>query len=243
MLRRDAVPAFVSLVIVAVAVYVATWTGWFLSDDGWDRQWAASNPSAWPLIPDAVRSLWHWHTSMYSFHSTLTSSHPYESNAWGWLIQARPTAIHYQDVTGCGADKCTSAVTAVGNPIVWWSAVLALPYLVIEWAGRRDWRAGAILCGFVAAWVPWLVLFNGRTVFQFYAVVIAPFACLAVAYALGRILGPAGASQRRRTVGAGIVAGYLGIALIAAAFFIPVWTAEPISYAEWAQRMWFKSWI
>jgi dolichyl-phosphate-mannose-protein mannosyltransferase len=243
MLRRDAFPAFVSLVGIAVVVYIATWTGWFLSDDGWDRQWAASNPATWPLIPDAVRSLWHWHTSMYSFHSTLTSSHPYESNAWGWLIQARPTAIHYQDVTGCGAEKCTSAVTAVGNPLVWWSAVLAVPYLIIEWAGRRDWRAGAILCGFAAAWVPWLILFNGRTVFQFYAVVIAPFACLAVAYALGRILGPKGASQRRRTIGAGVVGAYLGLVLLAAAFFIPVWTAESISYADWARRMWFKSWI
>lgn len=243
MLRRDAVPAFVSLVVVAVVVYIATWTGWFLSDDGWDRQWAASNPTAWPLIPDALRSLWHWHSSMFSFHSTLTSSHPYESNAWGWLIQARPTAIHYQDVTGCGADKCTSAVTALGNPALWWSAVVAVPYLLIEWAGRRDWRAGAILCGFAAAWVPWLVLFNGRTVFQFYAVVIAPFACLAVAYGLGRILGSTDASPRRRTVGAAVVAGYLGIALLAAAFFIPVWTAEPMSYADWAQRMWFKSWI
>jgi dolichyl-phosphate-mannose--protein O-mannosyl transferase len=87
------------------------------------------------------------------------------------------------------------------------------------------------------------VLFNGRTVFQFYAVVIAPFACLAVAYALGRVLGPTDASQRRRTIGAGVVAAYLGIALLAAAFFIPVWTAEPISYADWARRMWFKSWI
>jgi dolichyl-phosphate-mannose-protein mannosyltransferase len=243
MLRRDAVPAFISLVGIAVVVYIATWTGWFLSDDGWDRQWAASNPATWPLIPDAVRSLWHWHTSMYSFHSTLASSHPYESNAWGWLIQARPTAIHYQDVTGCGAEKCTSAVTALGNPVVWWAAVLAVPYLLIEWAGRRDWRAGAILCGFAAAWVPWLVLFNDRTVFQFYAVVIAPFACLAVAYALGRVLGPAGASPRRRSIGAGVVAAYLGIALLAAAFFIPVWTAEPISYADWARRMWFRSWI
>ena len=37
MIVRDAIPAFLSIVGVAVVVYVATWTGWFLSSDGWDR--------------------------------------------------------------------------------------------------------------------------------------------------------------------------------------------------------------
>jgi dolichyl-phosphate-mannose-protein mannosyltransferase len=242
MLRRDALPAFVSLVGIAVLVYVITWTGWFLSDDGWDRQWAADNPSSWP-VPDALRSLWHWHSTMYSFHSTLSSPHPYESNAWGWLIQGRPTAIHYEDVTGCGADRCTSAITAVGNPVLWWAAVAALPYLLLRWGGARDWRAGAILCGFAAGWVPWLVLFNDRTVFQFYAVVLAPFAALGVAYVLGRVLGPVEAGARRRQIGAAVVGAYLGLAIVAAAFFWPIWSAEPISYADWARRMWFRSWI
>jgi dolichyl-phosphate-mannose--protein O-mannosyl transferase len=243
MLRRDALPAFAAIVGVALVAYLATWTGWFVTDDGWDRQWAAGRDTAFGFIPEALRSLWHWHAAMYQFHSTLASPHPYESNAWGWLVQARPTAIHYADATGCGAEKCTSAVTAVGNPVLWWAAVAALPYLVLRWAGARDWRAGAILAGFAAGWVPWLVLFNDRTVFQFYAVVLAPFAALAVAYVLGRVLGPASASQRRRSSGAAVVGAYLGLAILAAAFFMPVWTAEAISYAEWGRRMWFRSWI
>jgi dolichyl-phosphate-mannose--protein O-mannosyl transferase len=243
MLRRDALPAFASLVIVGVLVYLATWGGWFLTDDGWDRQWAVGRDTAWPFIPEAIRSLWHWHAGMYQFHSTLASSHPYESNAWGWLIQARPTAIHYADAVGCGAEKCTSAITAVGNPLLWWPAVAALPYLVIQWAGRRDWRAGAILCGVVAGWVPWLVLFNGRTVFQFYAVVIAPFMALAMAYVLARILGRPDADSRRRQIGAAVVGAYVGLLVLAGAYFWPIWSAEPISYAEWSARMWLRSWI
>jgi dolichyl-phosphate-mannose--protein O-mannosyl transferase len=243
MLKRDALPAFATLVVLAVVVYLATWTGWFLSEDGWDRTWADDRTTSWPFIPDAVRSLWHWHASMFNFHATLTSSHPYESNAWGWLLQTRPTAIHYSDVANCGADQCTSAITALGNPVLWWSAVAALPYLVWQWAARRDWRVGAILAGFAAGWVPWLVLYNDRTVFQFYAVVIAPFAALGVAFVLGRVLGPAEASARRRSVGAALVGAFLALALLAGAFFYPVWSAEPISYADWARRMWFRSWI
>jgi dolichyl-phosphate-mannose--protein O-mannosyl transferase len=74
-------------------------------------------------------------------------------------------------------------------------------------------------------------------------VVIAPFAALGVAFVLGRVLGPAEASARRRSVGAALVGAFLALALLAGAFFYPVWSAEPISYADWARRMWFRSWI
>ena len=60
-LVRDAGPAFASLVLVAFAVYLASWTGWFLGgDDAYLRYWARDNPGP-PLVPDALRSLWHYH--------------------------------------------------------------------------------------------------------------------------------------------------------------------------------------
>ena len=43
MIVRDAIPAFLSIVAVAVVVYIATWSGWFLTD-GWDRNWAEQLP-------------------------------------------------------------------------------------------------------------------------------------------------------------------------------------------------------
>lgn len=241
--KRDALPAFVSLVAVAIVVYLATWGGWFLTDGGWDRDWAAGRSTSFPFIPEAVRSLWHYHSSMYSFHSGLTSPHPYQSNAWGWLIQARPTAIYYSSATGCGAAQCTSAITSLGNPMLWWAGVLAIPYLAIEWLGRRDWRAAAILGCIAAGLLPWIIMYNGRTVFAFYTVVLSAFIALGVAYCLGRILGPVDATARRKAIGAAAVGGYLALALLFAAFFLPVWTADPISFAEWGRRMWFKSWV
>ena len=44
-LVRDAGPAFVSVVLVAIAVYLVSWTGWFLGgDDAYLRYWAKDNP-------------------------------------------------------------------------------------------------------------------------------------------------------------------------------------------------------
>ena len=65
----------------------------------------------------------------------------------------------------------------------------ALIYQVWRWVGRRDWRAGAVLCGFLAGWLPWL-FFQERTVFSFYSIVFEPFVVMAVVLTLGAILGP-----------------------------------------------------
>lgn len=242
-MKRDVVPTLLSLVALSVVIYLATWTGWLVTGGGWDRQWGAQNPSSIPFVPDALRSLWHYHVAMYKFHSTLTTSHPYQSNAWGWLIQARPTAIYYSSSVSCAAAKCTSAITSLGNPMLWWAGVLALPYLAFEWLGRRDWRAGVILGCVAAGWLPWVILYNSRTVFAFYTVALSGFIALAVTYCLGRILGPASASIRRRMIGAGVVGAYVAVVLVCASFFLPIWNGDPISYAQWAQRMWFQSWI
>ena len=54
-LRRDAVWAVVSLPVVTVAVFLASYTGWFLdtgNGGGWDRFWAESNPPrGFPDLP------------------------------------------------------------------------------------------------------------------------------------------------------------------------------------------------
>ena len=74
---KDGVPAFLSIVPVAALVYGATWTGWFRSTDAYFRHWADANPSAeWGWLPDAVRSLAHYHLEAYKFHQGLSCRPP-----------------------------------------------------------------------------------------------------------------------------------------------------------------------
>ena len=49
-LLRDGIPAFLSMIPVALAVYLATWTGWFRSTGGYRRQWAAEHPDDGPQV-------------------------------------------------------------------------------------------------------------------------------------------------------------------------------------------------
>ena len=49
---------------VPVLTYLASFTGWFLGETSQGKAWAQQNPdTAFPFVPDALRSLWHEHAS------------------------------------------------------------------------------------------------------------------------------------------------------------------------------------
>jgi dolichyl-phosphate-mannose-protein mannosyltransferase len=245
-LVRDAGPAFLSLVGVAVVVYLASWTGWFLGEGGWDRAWAAGRDTAWPVVPAALRSLWHYHAEAWRFHVGLETPHPYQANPWSWLVQGRPMLFVNNETPrgqgGCPADTCTAWASGLGTPLLWWAGTLALAYVLWRWGAGRDWRAGAVLAGVAGTYLPWFA-FQDRTTYSFYAVTVAPFVVLALTLALGAVLGPPGATPRRRMMGAAVAGAVVVAVVVNAAYFYPIVTALPIDKADWIRRMWLKSWI
>ncbi|WP_026551455.1 glycosyltransferase family 39 protein [Arthrobacter sp. H20] len=244
---RDGAQAFASMVPLAAVTYLATWTGWFLSSDAYNRQWAADHPApAWEWLPASVRSLGDYHRAAYTFHEGLGSEHPYESTPWSWLVMGRPVSFYYKGDLGpdqgCAVEACSRAITSVGNPLIWWCAAVALIVLVFYWVGRRDWRAGAILAGVTAGYLPWF-LYPERTTFFFYAIAFEPFLILALVYCLGLVMGRSWDPHARRRLGLILVGAFVAAAVLLAAYFLPVWTAELIPYNQWRLRMWMPSWI
>ena len=191
-------------------------------------------------LPQSLQALWHYHQNMYSFHIGLHASHPYRASAWGWLLQARPTSFFYESPGGCGAARCSAAITALGNPIIWWAAALALLHQAYRAVMVRDRRSAAVVVGVLAGWVPWL-LYPERTTFTFYSVVFLPFLVAGLAMSLGQILGTGPARERHWRIVA--VAGYLLMVVLAAWWFYPVWTGQVIPYEAWQTRMWWPTWV
>lgn len=227
--------------------YVASWVGWFRSNLGYDRLWGAAHPSRdTPWIPDSLRSLWHYHQEIYSFHVNLDDNHPYRTDPWSWVIQGRPTSFFYegpkQGEGGCTVAQCSKAITSIGTVSIWWLGAAAILVLVYYWLIRRDWRAGGILAGLAGGYLPWFGL-EERTIYSFYTVAFQPWVILAVVFVLGLALGKDTDSRRRREVGLYVVGAYCLLTLALFAFFWPIYTAQVIPQGQWSLRMWFPSWV
>ncbi|GAA1137896.1 phospholipid carrier-dependent glycosyltransferase [Ornithinicoccus hortensis] len=244
---RDGIPAFLTVVPIAVLTYLATWAGWFASTDGYKRQWAASHPAEGltRFLPDALRSLLSYHQEVLAFHVGLQNEHKWSSNPWSWIIQGRPTLFFAEwpsrGQDGCTANECVKYIASLGNLFVWWGATAGLLVVVFLWLLGRDWRAGAALAGIAAGWLPWF-LYQTRTIYSFYAVAFVPWLVLVVVCCLGLVLGRDSDPPARRRWGMAIVCTYVLLAVALFAWYYPVYTAEVIPRTQWQWRLWFDFW-
>jgi dolichyl-phosphate-mannose--protein O-mannosyl transferase len=227
--------SFTLLVPPALVTYVASWTGWLVTNDGYDR-----NSHANPLM-----SLWQYHLDAYGFHINLHTPHSYASSPLTWLFSIRPTSFFYEGLaegeSGCtSATGCSSAITALGNPSIWFpaaAAVLLVAYLFIT---RKSKVGGLILLGIAGGYLPWLAFLN-RTVFQFYAIAFLPWMILALIYVIRLFLHTRNEEQLPRAVR--LVGGYFGLAFAVSLFFLPIWIGTWTPYWYWHLHMWLPSWI
>lgn len=236
---RQGPVSFVLLVFPALAVYLISWTGWFVTAGGYDRQ-SDSNP----LI-----ALWKYHQSMLGFHVGLTSGHPYASPAWQWPLLLRPTAVWVDsDPAGCGTDHCIGVISAVPNPLIWYGGVAAAVYLLYRlvrgWITRQSIgvELSIPLVGLAVTYLPWL-MFPERTIFQFYTVVMMPFLVLALAMTLRIIAGRREDPLYRRQSGERTVMIFLVFVVLVSAFFLPLWTGMSVPYEFWLLHNWMPGWV
>lgn len=239
----DGLWAFVCVVGVGTVTYMSTWAGWLSTHGGYYRNWAENQDMP---LPDWLASLIHYHVQSTTFHAGLDSSHNYASAAWIWPFAGRPVSFYYrtEDIE-CAAEQCSAAILDLPNPLIWWAGLLAIVIIFLRWMLVRDWRAGALLAVYVAGQLIW-TLWPARTMFFFYTVAYVPFLVLAITYVAGLWLvrttpqGSGLASRRSAVIGIGL---FVLAALALSAYFLPVWTGEPITHDQWRARMWFQSWI
>jgi dolichyl-phosphate-mannose--protein O-mannosyl transferase len=234
--------------LLPLAVYLVTWSGWFFTNSGYDRQWAASNGIHTPVVA-ALASFLEYQKQILQFHLGLTTHHPYQSQPWTWLVMSRPVAFYWSCPAGGAKGACASSnaqeVLAIGTPLIWWASIATLLVCIGWWLTRRDWRAGAVLLCVAVGWLPWFwfAVHDHRTEFFFYALEFEPFLIISITLCLGLIIGSAQASTTRRTVGAAVAGAYLLGVLLNFAYLYPIIAGQIIPYTDWLSHMWYHGWI
>ncbi len=266
-LIADELPAFFTLLLVAFVVYVSTWMGFLTHAQKFEDAFGQPSGSSpgWSSVNDFgghphgdiegalhdLDILWNYHRAVYAFHTGTyinEATHPFQSNPGGWLLLNRPLGIDAvsggpSEVPGCPVGgTCVRQVLAIGTPVLWWGGVIALIIGLGYWLTRRDWRFGLPIVGVLTGWLPWF-RYDQRPIFFYYAVAIVPFTVIAVTLVLGKMLGRADASQRRRLVGVLSVGAFFFLVAANFAYFYPILTDGLLSNRAWNDRMWLTHWI
>lgn len=231
-LIRQALIRISQFIIIPIFTYLITWSGWLFTSNGWDRNWAATQPKA--FLPDVIRNLWHYHSEILNFHTGLDDTHSYSANPWSWLILGRPTSFFYETPKNCGATSCSQEILAIGTPLLWWSAVIALVVVIGYWLSKREPITTLIITGLAATYLPWF-FFQSRTMFYFYAVSISPFLILALVFLISKLI-EAGVDR-------GWIYLFISVIFLNFIYFLPIWVGIEIPYSQWLNRMWLPSWI
>lgn len=216
MWRKGYLRRFVATLPVAAIVYFfVVYTGEVIG--------GAANP---------VREVLVWHHEAWQYQTTLTATHPWSSVWWTWPLMSRPVLMWYQVVQ----DGKIEIITALGNPLIWWSSSLAtfgsVFYLAWQWLVKHrsilDHPLMPLLVGYFAFFLPWVPVH--RVLFIYHYLPAYGFALMILAYWLGLV------GKRKPW----IAVTFLVMALALAIFFAPLATTFPISQANLNAHLWIK---
>ena len=236
-LLEGGVATVLPLVVVPLAVYVASYGGFFLNyteSKVYEQRCPTLDCDA--PVSERVAGLVFHHQDLVRMHRSLEQVHPYRSAATTWPILQRPVLAYLErcpttDDTPCVVPEGTTArIVMVGNPALWWTLLAALP-LVAWQVGRRRERA---LVGFLALgaslYLPWLTQGRG---YLFYLAPLVPFAALAL------VAGTRSLPGRAARVAPWVV---LAAAVAMLAFLAPIWYGVPLDADATEARLLLDSW-
>jgi hypothetical protein len=220
--------AAVALVAIPLAIYVESWYPFFARGQ-------------FHNLADLID----YQRQSFTYHATLTATHPYGSPWWSWPLLSRPV-LYYAEYSNLGLDHWTgqqlvARMENLGNPWIWWTSlpcVLSLPYFIVR---HRSFPATVILLGFITQYLPWSHI--SRVLFMYHMFGGLIFMVLALAFVLVYV------AQKLEPLGRRVlVANHLAVAVLFFFYFYPVWTALPISgpayfigpdTPPWGPKTWF----
>ncbi len=175
--------------------------------------------------------------TMFSYHSTLVSDHPYASSWYEWPLIRRPIWYYSRIVTQTAQGGLREGISAFGNPAVWWAGIPACIYMVWLWIRRKDWNAAFLTVGYLAQYLPWFFVTRDTFIYHYFPSVA--FVVLMILYSLMQWK-----SRLPRRVSLTAMALYVLVAFGLFLLFYPVLAGQPVEAAFVARYLrWFKTWV
>lgn len=178
-------------------------------------------------------------TSMFSYHSRLTDSHPFSSFWYEWPIIARPIWYYSADVS----DTVKMSISSFGNPFVWWLGIGAFVWCIYKFLRCSSKTALFLIIGYLAQYLPWVGV--TRVVFIYHYFTCVPFVVLMLGYVVNDIFAKnpyKGLTLHENGAAVGVFA-YCALCVLAFAAFYPVLSGFAADVSYLTSLQWFDSWI
>ncbi|MCF0120240.1 MAG: phospholipid carrier-dependent glycosyltransferase [Oscillospiraceae bacterium] len=199
----------VFFIAVPAAIYILSYIPYGIADGMTVGGGMLTDPKYYAIILDNQKY-------MLSYHSRLTSTHPYSSTWYQWVLDIRPILYYRSYLSG---DR-RSIITAFGNPVVWWGGIAAIVSAAAAIFRGRDGRALLITVGYAIQLIPWMII--SRVVFVYHYFPCAMFLVMAEARIFDALI-----EENRKNLR--LVIGFTALAGILFCLFFPVLTGIPAS--------------
>lgn len=144
-----------------------------------------------------------------------------------WILNARGVYFSYEEY----GDNLAGYIYALGNPIVFWSGVIAVAYLLGKYFDTRNLKLLLIVGAYGIFWVPWV--FSPRIMFLYHYLPAIPFLAISLGVALGDIY-----KSKFKYLSILALLVIIGVFF----YFFPISSGWPIPKNDINKYMWLKSW-
>ena len=171
--------------------------------------------------------VWNVQQQMYWYHTQLTATHSYQSLWYTWPFGLRP--VYYY--VGNFDDKIAQ-IYALGNPIIFWSGILAVIFAIWRLIKKPTFALGLVIVAYLSFWLPWAL--SPRIMFLYHYLPSIPFLAIILAFTLEKFLG-----LNKSKI---IVAAYLILVITTFIYFYPHVAAWPVPNSFNNTYFWLNSW-
>lgn len=176
----------------------------------------------------SIKDLIALQVSMYRYHSELVATHPFTSPWYLWPLDIKPVWYYQGNVK----EGFIASIVAFGNPIIWWSGILGMLYGLKETIVEKDKRYAFITVAILAAYLPYVLV--PRIMFLYHYFPVVPLMILTLVGLLGVL--------EEKVKKFSVIKWFSGIAIVAFAFFYPVYAGVTIPRWYAMLTQWIPGW-
>ncbi len=192
----------------------------------------------WPHLSFNEIGFWELHQNLFLFHQKLDTVQAACSRWFTWPLLLKPIPYWYET-----AGESVYTVNNLGNPVLWWLSGAAVLLVGVDkiLRGRqprlaRDGVTTYLLIGYLANWLPWVVV--GRCTYIYLFMPAATFGFSLLAWLLSHWL--EGSAPRRTRLLGGLLLGAIALSFF---FWLPLSLGLPLTPEQLQLRWWLPSWI